>query len=451
MQKKSLVEIGLDDTDSRNGMCTTYIAHRLTERLLTKGASFEDYPRLIRLNPNIPWKTRGNGAVSLKFRTEDPEKAFEEACRTVTEYSETESSADPGVVTSTLEQTLNNIAEFADRALSEVVSKKDAIRLMKKHNIRYKGWGRQRGLIGALAAIGSRLDEDRTFELLAFRSEENWGCGRSVDTVSVMEMSRKTHPHTFNSYDEETGRILITPRGPDPVLLGVRGEDPETVLRAYRMLKIGETVNGYMIFKTNQGTGAHLKPKLDLGGLKAYRSGHFEGIVSKTPEVGEGGHVYIQVKNKEGVTACAAYEPSGSFQKTVLSLIPGDRVEIGGSVRRRTRRHSAIVNIEYLRITETADDIRLTNPVCRRCGKRMASQGRGQGFRCDSCGFEDRTAEKLKVEKRRIIGRGLYIPPPRAQRHLTKPQQRYRLSGKVKTGLIDKWFEPAGLVTHLKV
>ena len=24
------------------------------------------YPRLIRLNPNIPWKTRGNGAISLQ-------------------------------------------------------------------------------------------------------------------------------------------------------------------------------------------------------------------------------------------------------------------------------------------------------------------------------------------------------------------------------------------------
>ena len=25
------------------------------------------YPRLVRLNPNIPWKTRGNGAISIKL------------------------------------------------------------------------------------------------------------------------------------------------------------------------------------------------------------------------------------------------------------------------------------------------------------------------------------------------------------------------------------------------
>jgi len=27
------------------------------------------YPKLVRLNPNVPWKTRGNGAVSLQIGT----------------------------------------------------------------------------------------------------------------------------------------------------------------------------------------------------------------------------------------------------------------------------------------------------------------------------------------------------------------------------------------------
>jgi len=27
-----------------------------------------DYPYLVRLNPNIPWKTRGNGAVCIHFK-----------------------------------------------------------------------------------------------------------------------------------------------------------------------------------------------------------------------------------------------------------------------------------------------------------------------------------------------------------------------------------------------
>ncbi len=451
MSNRSLITLGLDDTDSTSGMCTTYLTHRLVDRLLKRGALFEDYPHLVRLNPNIPWKTRGNGAVSLKFRVNDPVEAFEEACRTVEEYSDAEHAADPGLVVSTFPETPLDISELTERALSDVVSISEATHLIKKHNLLFKGWGRRRGLIGALAAIGCSLNEDATYELLAFRSEANWGCRRAVDSSSIVEMSRATYPYTFNNYDEEKERVLMTPRGPDPVLLGVRGETPETVLQAYRMLKIGEDVSGYMILKTNQGTGAHLKPELNLSSLKAYRSGHFEGTVLRKPEAGRGGHVYLTVKNERGAADCAAYEPTGRFRKTVLSLLPGDRVEVGGSVRRRSLRHPSTVNMEYLSVVELVGDVRFTNPLCRLCGRRMASQGRGQGFRCDSCGFEDRAAEKIRVEKSRTVRTGFYLPPPRAQRHLTKPLQRYLLSRRtVTTGLIERWFEPPPLTTRLK-
>src|SRR5205823_15130336 len=57
--------IGVDDTDSRTGMCTTFLAAELI-RELTKVYDLIGHPRLVRLNPNIPWKTRGNGAVCLR-------------------------------------------------------------------------------------------------------------------------------------------------------------------------------------------------------------------------------------------------------------------------------------------------------------------------------------------------------------------------------------------------
>ncbi len=451
MNESTLIDLGIDDTDSIRGMCTTYIAHRLVEQLIAKGTSFEEYPHLIRLNPNIPWKTRGNGAVSIKCRTKYPDEAFEEVCKIVSKYSETEHSADPGVVFSTLEHIPNEILEFAKRALSEVVSRHEAVKLMKKHNIKFKGWGKQRGLIGAIAAIGSPLVEDSTFELIAFRSRENWSKTRSVDPISVIEMSRKTYPYTFNNYDEDKNRVLITPRGFDPVLLGIRGENPRTVLQAFKMLRIGEKVSGHIIFRTNQGTSAHLRSRLFLANLRAYRSGHFEGKITKNPRVGEGGHVYIEVENNEGVSACAAYEPTGNFRNIVRSLIPGDRVEIGGSVRRRTRRHSAIINMEYLLITELANDVYFTNPCCIRCGRRMSSKGKEQGLKCDSCGFKDSKASKVMIEKRRNIDIDLYIPPPRAQRHLTKPKQRYLLQSQAQTDLIDGWFKGLERTTALKI
>src|SRR2546427_7994220 len=57
--------IGVDDTDSLSGMCTTFLATEIV-RDLTQDLDLIGYPRLVRLNPNIPWKTRGNGAVCIR-------------------------------------------------------------------------------------------------------------------------------------------------------------------------------------------------------------------------------------------------------------------------------------------------------------------------------------------------------------------------------------------------
>ena len=61
------MHIGIDDTDSTRKGCTTYIAALLVEKLEGLEVKFIDYPNLIRLNPNVPWKTRGNGALCLRF------------------------------------------------------------------------------------------------------------------------------------------------------------------------------------------------------------------------------------------------------------------------------------------------------------------------------------------------------------------------------------------------
>jgi len=70
MESKT-IHIGFDDTDSPKGMCTTYLAYRLVNLLKKEHVDFLDYPNLIRFNPNIPWKTRGNGAVGIKISTKN--------------------------------------------------------------------------------------------------------------------------------------------------------------------------------------------------------------------------------------------------------------------------------------------------------------------------------------------------------------------------------------------
>ena len=74
MKQNSVIHIGFDDTDSPNTMCTTFLAFKIVNSLKKEMVEFLDYPYLIRFNPNIPWKTRGNGAVALSIKTKNPQK-----------------------------------------------------------------------------------------------------------------------------------------------------------------------------------------------------------------------------------------------------------------------------------------------------------------------------------------------------------------------------------------
>ena len=67
--------IGIDDTDSPQGMCTTYLGAVLIRRLVREHMRVHE-ARLVRLNPNVTWKTRGNAAVSLQVEG-DEKTAFE--------------------------------------------------------------------------------------------------------------------------------------------------------------------------------------------------------------------------------------------------------------------------------------------------------------------------------------------------------------------------------------
>ena len=49
--------IGIDDTDSPAGMCTTYLGAVLARRLIHDHMQVKE-ARLVRLNPNVTFKTR---------------------------------------------------------------------------------------------------------------------------------------------------------------------------------------------------------------------------------------------------------------------------------------------------------------------------------------------------------------------------------------------------------
>jgi len=438
------LHIGFDDTDSPNGGCTTYLAALLVEKLTRMGVSFIDYPNLVRLNPNVPWKTRGNGALCL--RTECSEERIEETMETVVDLIAANSEldyggTDPGIVF-LLGEVPSDVRLFAKRAEQGVVRLEEALQVIKKVGAEAVGFKKGRGIIGGLATVGETLTGDHTYELISYRKPENCGKPRRVDPKSVKAMDRKS-PLTFNNVDPETGRILITPRGPDPILCGVRGETPEAVKQAYESIAKGEPVERWVIFRTNQGTDAHLQKITKIKDIQPYSPVVARGAVSKPPKVISGGHVIFPLKDETGEVDCAAYAPTGTLCKAARKLVAGDKVKVFGGVHGESSEGQLTVNLEKLQVLELVPSIRFVNPVCPECGKRMKSMGRNQGFRCDRCGFRSSQLKKLEVREKRGVSLGLHITSPRSQRHLTKPRCRYgREKVGVPQGLIKGWHHP---------
>lgn len=435
-----LLHIGFDDTDSRKGMCTTYLAYRIVDFLLKRNAKFLDHPLLIRLNPNIPWKTRGNGAVALRVEIDNEEIVMDGIKSLVECSSHVGSGANPGLVFYSGETVPDDVREFAMHALHDVMSRNKAKEIAEKHGMYAHTFGNGQGIVGALSAIGTILDKDHTFEIIAYRKHENCCKLREISEKSIIAMTEKTYPQTYNNYDYKHERILITPRGSDPIFCGIRGEDPDVLLQAFQMLDITEDLEGYMTFRTNHGTNMHLTHQFDLSNLKTYTSGYVRGRVASNPYAIEGGHTFFTVSNEHGSALCGIYEPTGLSQ-LAQKLSAGDMVEIGGGVRKATSKHQKVINVEYIRILQLSDKFEYVNPLCKKCGKRLKSDGMNKGYKCERCGIKERNAQKIAVQKPREIKEGLYIPVPKAQRHLTKPFHRYGMEKSKRESFSDgSWY-----------
>jgi tRNA(Ile2)-agmatinylcytidine synthase len=236
-------------------------------------------------------------------------------------------------------------------------------------------------------------------------------------------MQSVTFPETFNSYDIESDRALITPHGPDPVFYGIRGENAESVVTASKIVKANEKLDGYMVFKSNQGTSDHLKNELDVNDLRPYTSGFLVGQVCSNPIMMQGGHVFFSIRVKDKKIKCGIYKPT-KITTIAQNLILNDKIRIGGGIRKASKNHERIVNVEFLDVMELAKDIRVSNPSCKKCSKKMKSKGSKQGFECTKCG--NRSYVKSTSEIPRKIQCKLYLPVMSAHRHLTRPYQRIK-------------------------
>ncbi|MFW9957742.1 MAG: DUF1743 domain-containing protein [Candidatus Odinarchaeota archaeon] len=439
------IHIGLDDIDSPKGGCTTHFASLLVEHLTKQSVDWKDYPRLIRLNPGIPFRTRGNGAVALQFLfdTSLVEDLMGRMVQMVHKYvDETYPNTNPGIVV-IVEEIPESVRALSQQALWRTVPIDLACRLVKRNNIIHFGGGNGRGLIGALSAVGNALEGDHTYEFIAYRGINQCEQKRGVDPESVHEMVDRMGNRIFSNIDITDGRILIEPHGPDPVIYGIRGETAQDVKDAADFVRSEQNVDRWMVFRSNQGTGEHLKYTMKIRDLRPYMASIVHGFVESRSKIIEGGHVVFGLRDDNGRIDCAAYEPTRDFREIVKALRIGDEIKVHANVKPSSRSHGLTLNIEGLEILNLTQEIRSLNPFCPHCLKRMKSAGSDKGYKCFKCGFKDRTAVKIDTQIERSIREGLYIPPLSAQRHLTRPSARFetRNSGR-PLSLISKWHSP---------
>ena len=463
--------VAVDDTDSReHGMCTTYVGTRLAERLAAAGGAVTRR-LLIRLNPAVKHKTRGNAAVALHVADIDPEAAFRIAGDTVQTFAAaTDPRTSPGVVVADIDVSDNEssgpegasrvgetipdeVADFSGRALRERLAVEEAVALAEECDYRHAGFGSGgadgdeisgRGRIGALAAVGAPavLDE-ATYERISYRELDRCGTPRDVNAESVFTAADREYPVVWDTVDRGTGEVVCVPNAPGPILHGIRGDDPDACRRVAERIE-SEPVERAATFLTNQGTDAHLADgtlgdnshsdaSSDLRDGAGYR---VSGVVASAPETKRGGHVHVDIAEgtaakesdndaatPKAVLRAVAFAPTGRFRDRVRALTTGDRVTLCGEheVRTADAGPDGTLKLEKFAVRALIRTAPAT-PTCPDCERTMSSAGRGQGYRCRDCGTTapGKVAEPIERE----LEQGWYEVPPSARRHVAKPLVR---------------------------
>ncbi|MFB6140483.1 MAG: DUF1743 domain-containing protein [Halosimplex sp.] len=409
--------IGLDDTDSRErGMCTTYVAATLAERVREAGGSV-DRCLLVRLNPGVEHKTRGNAALALHTDL-DPDRALELASDRLALAETADPRTNPGVVVAPgdPEGVPDDVAAFARGAVRDYHAIDDAVGLAAERGYETAHAGNGRGRIGALAAVGAwTAFDDWTYECISYRERDRWGTEREIDRESVFAAAESAYPDAWDTVDRGEGYPVCVPRTPCPICHGIRGDDPE-VVRSVAGEIDGEPVARRALFVTNQGTDAHLRDAAGFGAVSEGRAYRVTGDVVEPPETREGGHVFCTVESDDGERAeIAAFEPTKRFRDRVRALRVGDRVTVCGEVSDGT------LKLEKFAVRDLVTTERVT-PDCPDCGRSMSSAGAGQGYRCRDCGTS--ADGKVAVPIERELESGWYEVPPCARRHVAKPLVR---------------------------
>ncbi|MEM0133965.1 MAG: tRNA(Ile)(2)-agmatinylcytidine synthase [Thermoplasmatales archaeon] len=413
--------LGIDDTDSRTEMCTTY----LTIEILRKtNLDLIGFPRLVRLNPNIPLKTRGNAAISItlgrgegKVTTigrigDEPIQSYEryreekmdiDVMSVIEKFSPKDKDTNPALL---IENERNNENFYWD-AVREFVNYETVVQNIKGDFWSING---KIGIVGANAAI-SWPGLNYTFELIAYLGREKWTGDHFVDDSSS-KMIERSYPDTFDSFDFNNNYNAIRPTTKTPVLFGIRGLDPIKLIDYANYIK-SEPYPSYVVYQTNQGTDDHLVER-SIGDSRLYNSSIIRGFVSSDPVWTRGGILSFDLARNEEKIRAVAMEPTKEFRNLLSKLRKGDEVRVYGGITR-----IGFINIEKIQVISISSIIEIRPPLCKKCGTRMESAGKNAGFRCRKCGARNKIGESVRQE--REIAPGFYEVPIIARRHLARP------------------------------
>ncbi len=420
--------IAVDDTDSREGMCTTYL---LSEIIIRSGMDLIGYPHLVRLNPAIKHKTRGNGALCanlgkgngtplkigsfngmdlMSYPDEESGPKSTDLVQLASEIVEEmavldEIDTNPGIVASSNEFD----PSFYWKAVREEVTINQAEAFIKEQGGEYRKYKNGRGIIGAAAAI-SWPAKQVTYEFLAYRFPKGAHLGAELK-LRVASMANQI-PGSFNNIDRRNKHAAIFPRERTPVVFGIRAIKPEALLAEGPEIvaETGSDVERYLLFRTNQATDDHIIP--DPEELWNGCSYSIEGTVKVRPYSISGGHYFAALQSRHMELAIAAFEPTKEFRKTFSKLAPGDKIRVIGTYKENC------LNVEKMEIKSVSDIYNRVPPACEECGDRMHSRGTGD-YRCYRCGNK-RILASYELEPREIhIGK--FDVPVMARRHLSRP------------------------------
>lgn len=388
--------LGLDDTDSLAGGCTTEVFDQLLRHL--PQSATHGVPRLVRLWPFAKRRTRGNAALAVEIKTEQIDRLLNHldawwaahlaplagTMETSTVSNREQHPASPGMVWFE-ERPPPTIYHHAVRSSVSLDQLPEATR----------SWGGH-GRIGATAAVAWPATTS-TWEAIAWRVDDADHDHRLVDTGRLLAVD--AWDDTFLSRDPRKGTSLIAPRGQSPVLFGLRAT---TMLAAERgclhLIEGNETepTKAWRVFETNQASGDHLGDPV-----------HF--IVDRVEVHPARKHAHIVC----GDVRIHAYAEGGPVNALARWLKPGDEIAVLGLTDAE-----GVIHAERLKV-ERCVPRQHQRPRCTNCDVRMKSMGVGQGLRCPSC--------KVRSEDVWIpVGvKPLYDawvePPPGARRHLARP------------------------------